>query len=136
MSIVVVYYSRNKCFHMYIHNYVANCFRNETSIRSYSCRLATEKKREIADKMGKELEAAGTSTISDVQSAATIQPSTSSHTISRPLTVMDIAWDDDISDEMIVSVMNENTVATAQMRYCAPVFNNCSNITINYGVPQ
>ena len=49
-------------------------------------------------------------------------------------------WDSEVDDEVLVScgnnVLMQESSSSKMDQIFAPVFNNCNNVTINFGVPQ
>ena len=137
--------------------------RSEASIRSYSARLSEEKKREISDHLTDGIQkkrqkaspdvvtsnvldltesapvascsAAPTLPVLDVPSVvqqAVVQPAVKSVVQAAPVPGDD--WDQDVLDDALMqSAMSLDIGARRNYSSFAPVFHNCTNITINFG---
>ena len=124
--------------------YLMSCaFRSESSIRSYSSRLNEGKAAEISatliEGLSKEQTACdkattpNTSTIPEVTATTSTAPEAPPSTSTVPSTMSDLPdddiFDDNISDELLMSVCNMSQPVAGAF---APTFHNCSNITINF----
>ena len=87
----------------------------------------------MAINLGRQLDvdSASTSSTHEVQAVCAVQEveSTSSAT-GLEVETTDALWDLDVPDDILMSMDNN---VTAKPVNFAPVFNNCSNVTINFG---